>query len=86
MTSAYTDFNGLAAMLRQLLTRWETGKSEQNLASFSSIVRKAMLYVHDHLDDEELSIAAVAGTVLFIIRIILVNSSKKKQGLHSQDM
>ena len=73
-------------MLRQLLTRWETGKSEQNLASFSSIVRKAMLYVHDHLDDEELSIAAVAGTVLFIHPDYFGKLFKKKQGLHSQDM
>ena len=66
MTSARTDFNGLAAMLRQLLTQWETDRSEKNQASFSSTVQKAMLYVHDHLSDEGLSIAAVAGTVLFI--------------------
>ena len=81
MTGAYTDFNGLAAMLRQLLTRWETGKSEQNLASFSSIVRKAMLYVHDHLDDEELSIAAVAGTVLFIHPDYFGKLFKKETGI-----
>ena len=67
MTSAYTDFNGLAAILRQLLTQWETSRSERNLANFSGIVRKAMLYVHEHLADEELSIAVVAGTVLLYI-------------------
>lgn len=81
MTSAYTNFNGLAAMLRQLLTRWETDKSEQNLANFSSIVRKAMLYVHDHLDDEELSIAAVAGTVLFIHPDYFGKLFKKETGI-----
>ena len=41
MTSAYTDFNGLAAMLRQLLTRWETGKSEQNSGQLQQYCEKS---------------------------------------------
>lgn len=81
MTSAYTDFNGLAAILRQLLTQWETSRSERNLANFSGIVRKAMLYVHEHLADEELSIAAVAGTVLFIHPDYFGKLFKKETGI-----
>ena len=81
MTSARTDFNGLAAMLRQLLTQWETDRSEKNQASFSSTVQKAMLYVHDHLSDEGLSIAAVAGTVLFIHPDYFGKLFKKETGI-----
>lgn len=81
MASGHIDFHGLAAMLRQLLSQWETGRSEKNLASFSSTVKKAMLYVHDHLGDEELSIATIAGNVLFLHPDYFGKLFKKETGI-----
>ena len=40
-----------------------------------------MLYVHDHLSDEGLSIAAVAGTVLFIHPDYFGKLFKKETGI-----
>lgn len=81
MTSPYTDFNGLSAMLGQLLSRWETLQSEKRQESFGSAVRTAMQYARSHLEDEELTIAQIAGNVLFLHPDYFGRLFKKETGM-----
>ncbi|MDO5350508.1 MAG: response regulator [Lachnospiraceae bacterium] len=81
MAKADSDFESLKAMLLQLLNRWEMTCSEKKMESYSSTVRSVIQYVHDHLGDEDLSLAAVAGRVLFLHPDYLGKLFKKETGI-----
>lgn len=75
------DFENLKAMLFGLLNCWETGCLEKRIESYSRPVRTAIRYVHEHLKDEELSLAMVAGKVLFLHPDYMGKLFKKETGL-----
>lgn len=81
MAEADADFESLKAMLLQLLQRWEMTCSEKRIESYSSTVRTVMKYVHENLGDEALSLAAVAGRVLFLHPDYLGKLFKKETGI-----
>ncbi len=76
-----SDFESLKAMLFGLLSRWETGCLEKRIASCSTTVRTVIRYVHEHLKDESLSLAMVAGKVLFLHPDYLGKLFKKETGM-----
>lgn len=75
------DLDGLAAMLHQLLCHWEAGISERRQQSYSRTVRTAIQYVQEHFDDETLTIAELAGRVLFIHPDYFGKLFKKETGI-----
>lgn len=81
MTSPYTDFNGLSAMLRRLLSKWETEQSEKRQESYGNAVRLAMQYVRSHLEDEGLTTAGIAGNILFLHPDYFGRLFKKETGM-----
>ncbi len=76
-----SDFERLRAMLFGMLSRWETGCLEKRIASCSATVRTAIRYVHQHLGDERLSLAMVAGKELFLHPDYLGKLFKKETGM-----
>lgn len=81
MAEADIDFESLKAMLMLLLNRWERNCSEKKIESYSSTVRTVIQYVYEHLGEEELSLSAVAGRVLFLHPDYLGKLFKKETGI-----
>lgn len=80
-SGSWRRFDILQQLLVQLLNHIETAWATQKLQSYSPIVRKAILYVREHLADEALSQGVLASEVLFINSDYFGRMFRKETGL-----